>query len=148
MHGHMSRCMVTCHDARSHELEKNALYVSTFVFMCCVLSCKDTEISRTHSSKNFYENISREDSHICTKLLHRSCPFSDVKATHGVFGYRTIVRLLCKLTVETCRLGSDRQSYSQTPGPMFENSHACRMETVKGTTHSAYSDVNKTLAFR
>jgi hypothetical protein len=40
MHGHMSRCTVTCHDARSRERKKNTLFIA-FVNVPRVSGCTD-----------------------------------------------------------------------------------------------------------
>jgi hypothetical protein len=60
MHGHMSRCTVTCHDARSHECKKklqsnifsqhkHILVISTTMLstnICCVLTVQITLLSQ------------------------------------------------------------------------------------------------------
>jgi len=40
MHGHMSRCTVTCYDARSHERKKKFVLLLTVISIeCCVCVC-------------------------------------------------------------------------------------------------------------
>jgi hypothetical protein len=53
MHGHMSRCTVTCHDARSHERKFHEMFFMYDLIVKCVVKLLfDGRADRTHLSKS------------------------------------------------------------------------------------------------